>query len=120
MEIQILDCDYIMLNKPIIRIFGKTVNGETICVFYDKFLPYFYLHSLDDSKYPEIMAALKERFNKEIIEFEVVERFLPIGYTEKTTKILKIVEKDPSIIHDAKQLRSLIAIVIAQGITSAS
>ncbi len=40
---QLLDADYILNAKPIIRLFGKTESGNPVCVFYDKFLPYFYV-----------------------------------------------------------------------------
>jgi len=92
MEIQILDADYVMLNnKPLIRIFGKTIHGETVCVFYDKFLPYFYLHT-DESNFDKISEELKKRFDSKV---EVVEKYLPIGYQQKV-KILKITGKDPA------------------------
>jgi len=43
MEFQILDVDYILVNqKPVVRIFGKTIEGKTVCVFYEGFRPYFY------------------------------------------------------------------------------
>lgn len=103
MELQILDCDYVMLSKPVIRIFGKTLKGETVCAFYDKFNPYFYLHAFDESKYPEIMKAVKEKFDKNIIEFEIVERFIPTSYSEKPVKVLKITEKDPAITREVRE-----------------
>ena len=62
MELQILDCDYTVVNnKPIIRIFCKNIQGETVCVFYDKFLPYFYLHG-DEGKYKEIIEKIKNKY----------------------------------------------------------
>lgn len=43
LEFQILDVDYIMLNdRPVVRIFGKTAEGETVCAFYEGYMPYFY------------------------------------------------------------------------------
>lgn len=92
MELQILDCDYILLNKrPIIRIFGKTIQGETICVFYDKFLPYFYLYGAE-KKYPEIIEEIEKRYD---VKIEIVERFLPIGY-QPSVRVLKIIGKNPA------------------------
>ena len=39
MQAQILDIDYFNNgNKPVIRIFAKTENGNSICIFYDKFM----------------------------------------------------------------------------------
>jgi len=44
MEFQILDLDYVVVNeKPVIRIFGKTKGGKSVCGFYENFFPYFYV-----------------------------------------------------------------------------
>jgi DNA polymerase I len=93
MEVQILDCDYIVLNnKPIVRIFGKTKTGESICVFYDKFLPYCYLHG-DEEKYPEVSQRILKQFPK--VKIETVERTLPMCY-QKPVKVLKITGDNPA------------------------
>jgi DNA polymerase I len=43
-EIQVIDVDYMNVNeRPVLRIFGKTEKGESACVFYEGFMPYFYL-----------------------------------------------------------------------------
>ncbi|MEM5872602.1 MAG: DNA-directed DNA polymerase, partial [Candidatus Aenigmatarchaeota archaeon] len=92
MELQILDCDYIMLNnKPIIRLFCKNIQGESICVFYDKFLPYFYLYS-EEGKYQEIIEKIKNKFPN--LKFEILEKKLPIGY-QAPVKVIKIIGNDP-------------------------
>ncbi len=45
MEMQLLDVDYVLLeNKPVIRLWGKTADGEPVCVFYNGFLPYFFVN----------------------------------------------------------------------------
>jgi DNA polymerase elongation subunit (family B) len=91
MELQIIDADYILLNnKPIIRLFCKNIQGEAVCVFYDKFMPYFYLHG-EESKYPEIIEGIKNKFG---VEIEIVERYLPIGY-QPPVKVLKITGSNP-------------------------
>lgn len=57
-DIQILDCDHVMVDgKPVVRLFGKTIDGETICVFMKGPLPYFYLHAKD-------IDAVKEELEK--------------------------------------------------------
>jgi DNA polymerase I len=91
MELQIIDADYILLNnKPIIRLFCKNIQGESICVFYDKFLPYFYLYGKED-EYQETMEEIKKKFD---VKIEIVERSLPIGY-QKPVKVLKITGTNP-------------------------
>lgn len=97
MEMQILDCDYIVLNnKPLIRIFGRTESGEAVCGFYDNFLPYFYLQ-IDEDK----IEDAKFEMEKNDLEVEVVERTLPIGF-QGPQKVLKIIGKDPSEIPKVK------------------
>ncbi|NIO44075.1 MAG: hypothetical protein GTN36_00775 [Candidatus Aenigmarchaeota archaeon] len=93
MELQILDADYIVLNnKPIIRLFCKDNQGETICVFYDKFLPYFYFYG-DESKYTEIIEEIMKRYD---VKIEIVEKTLPIGF-QPPVKVLKITGTNPRL-----------------------
>jgi len=100
MELQILDCDYVMVNnKPIIRMFCKNSQGEPICVFYDKFMPYFYLYG-DETKYKEIINEVKNKFSN--LKFEIVEKSLPIGY-QPPVKILKIIGTEPGLTPEIKE-----------------
>lgn len=90
-QIQVLDCDYILLNgRPVIRIFGKNDKGEPICIFSNNFLPYFYL---DTDDLETAARELKKKFNE--LSIETVERTLSIGFQENK-KVLKIIGKDPS------------------------
>ena len=44
LDFQLLDCDYITLeNSPVIRLFGITNEGKSVCAFYRKYYPYFYI-----------------------------------------------------------------------------
>lgn len=100
MEIQILDCDYIVLNnKPIVRIFGKTMEGKSVCVLYKDFLPYFYLHA-DEKKYPEIMKSIHDDYPGLVIE--TVERYMPIGFQDPV-KVLKITGDNPAKTRDIRE-----------------
>jgi len=99
-QLQVLDCDYKMLRgKPLIRIYGKTESGEPICVFYDKFLPYFYMQVSDEKK-EDFIHEIRGRFNATT---EEVERYLANGYGEKV-KLLKITGKDPSAVPEMREL----------------
>ena len=43
-KFQLLDADYILNNfRPVVRLFGKTDDNKSITIFYDDFLPYFYV-----------------------------------------------------------------------------
>jgi DNA polymerase, archaea type len=104
MELQILDCDYVLVNnKPVIRLFCKNANGESICVFYDKFFPYFYLYG-DESRYQEIIGIIKKKYPA--LKFEVVERFLPIGYSPKV-KLIKITGTEPGQTPEIKEFAKM-------------
>lgn len=99
-EMQILDCDYIMFNnKPLVRLFGKTAEGDAVCALTNKMLPYFYIDAknIDEAK-AGIESSGKE-FNASV---EIVEKVMPIGYN-KPKNILKIVGRDPSAVPDMKE-----------------
>lgn len=89
MLFQLLDVDYIFnTNKPIIRMFGRTENGKGVCVFYDKFLPYFYIKSNKTTE--EIQSRIKE------IKFiEEVYKKTPLGYQKEPIKLYKITITNP-------------------------
>lgn len=93
---QVIDSDYILLNnKPVVRLFGRTEEGKSITVFYDNFLPYFYILP-KPGKFQEVKDDLEKNFKELLLRTEIVEKFLPIGYQEKPTKILKVTLNDPS------------------------
>jgi len=93
---QLLDCDYVKLNSsPIVRIFGKTDEGKTVCVFFENFYPYFYVLPKENSE-KELVNFLKNEFKNTVINIEEVEKFLPFGYQENKTRLLKISLNDPS------------------------
>jgi DNA polymerase I len=85
MEIQILDVDYIMLNgKPVVRIFGKDADNKSVCMFWEDYLPYFYVAGYDAEKLAD---------NPEILRVEKVKRKI-IGRGE--TDIYKVTLLNPS------------------------
>ncbi|NIO22469.1 MAG: DNA polymerase elongation subunit [Candidatus Aenigmarchaeota archaeon] len=89
MLFQILDVDYTMVDeKPIIRIFGKTEDGETVCGFYEDYLPYFYARG------EKLEEAVKGEGN--VIRVEKVKRFLPIGYQKQTIDLHRITLRNPA------------------------
>src|SRR3989344_3615293 len=116
---QIFDADYVVLNnKPIVRLFGKTETGGTVCAVFDKFFPYFYVQCLEE-KFPEIISELKK---ERVVEFfdkksmkrvlqkrsydvrpEPTERFLPIGFGPQV-KLLKVIGRDPSEVPEMREI----------------
>ena len=100
MQAQILDIDYFNNgNKPVIRIFAKTENGNSICIFYDKFMPYFYV-------VPNELTREKLKEISEIKSVEEEERYEPLGYREEKTKMLKVTVTNPQ---DVPKVRELLA-----------
>ena len=98
---QIIDVDYEMVgDKPIVRIFGKCEDSKTACLFVDDFLPYFYVMPMESGK--DVTKFLQDRFGKEIISIDEVERFLPHCYKKDKAKMLKITCKDPSKVRDMR------------------
>ncbi len=86
-EFQLLDVDYVNVNgKPIIRIFGKTEDGESVCAFYENFVPYFYAEDGAD----RVLEG-----EPQVIEMERVTKKMVMGYNV-TKQLYKIKIKDPS------------------------
>ncbi len=95
-KFQVLDADYIITDsKPIIRLFGRTNDNKSVCVFYEKFLPYFYVLPVEGKK-TEVKNTIKKKFKDLVLKIETVEKHLPIGYHKKTTQLLKITLNNPA------------------------
>jgi len=87
MQFQILDVDYVFVNdKPIVRVFGKTARGETVCGFYEGFLPFFYAEGKD------VESVLAK--NPQIVKIETVQRCV-VG-SQKPKTLYKITTKNPA------------------------
>jgi DNA polymerase, archaea type len=93
-EMQVVDVDYFVVsNKPVVRIFGKTEEGTAVCAFYDKLLPYFYVKPAAALNVDDVIKAL-EGING--IRFvDECEKFTPLGYQDKKLKLLKITLSNP-------------------------
>ncbi len=105
MKIQILDVDYKMVNShPVVRIFGKTEEGEPVCVLDNDFRPYFYCHpeNTNGSK-DEILELIEEEFSGAVEKIEEVEKYSPIKYDPEKKKILKIVLRNPSHVREMRE-----------------
>ncbi len=86
MQFQLLDADYVVNGRPMIRMFGRTEKGNAICAIYDKFLPYFYVQPNEKTT---------DKLEELGIAFEETERFIPVGYRKKPTRLLKITLTNP-------------------------
>lgn len=97
MLIQILDVDYVMLNgNPVVRIFGKGVDGKTVCGFYEGCLPYFYVTGKN----------AEDLLKKEDLVFEKLKKNIVPMHEPQT--VYKVILKDPSKTPEVKEkLKSL-------------
>ena len=99
MEFQILDVDYVNLDdKPVVRFFGKTEKGESVCVFYEGFKPYFYAAG----------EGLREALEgePEVMNIEQAERNVIGHHTPR--KVFKITIRNPAKTPDLREkLRAL-------------
>ncbi len=94
-DFQLLDADYNLINnQPVIRLFGKTQEGKTVCAFFNGFLPYFYVLPAENSE-EELVGFLNKNFDQKIAKIKEVERFLPLGYSKNKTKMLELIVKSP-------------------------
>jgi|Deesub1362A_J573_1020465.scaffolds.fasta_scaffold00146_16 DNA polymerase I len=91
MRFQLIDCDYVVHEgSPVIRLFGRSESGESVCCLVFGFEPYFYVE-VDD------VEGLKGRIEKMqyVKRVEVVERYKPIGYQKSKTNMLKVYTFEP-------------------------
>ncbi len=87
---QLLDVDYFLNgNKPVIRVYGRTEDGKSVCVFFDAFEPYFYVKAEHDKVYKYFAD------NGEVKKIEEAEKFLPMGFRKKPDTLLKITCANP-------------------------
>lgn len=93
---QLIDCDYVQINNsPVVRLFGKTKEGKTVCAFYKNHYPYFYILPKEGAE-DKIIEFLNKKFIHLVTKVEETEKFLPIGFKKNKTKLLKVTLKNPS------------------------
>jgi DNA polymerase I len=109
LRMQLIDADYFVNNnKPVLRFFGKTADGVSACVFYDKLLPYFYIKLTQAMTVDKALEKMEDI--KEIKDVNIVEKILPYGYQTNKTKLLKLTLFNPQ---DVPHIREK---VVTQGI----
>ena len=93
MNFQILDADYKLIgeDEPVIRLFGRSDDGKSVCCLIPGFEPFFYA----ESKTPEETSKqLLENFSQ-IVRVDTVQMYPPSGYCIETSPYLKITVKAP-------------------------
>ena len=90
---------FISKYKHVIKLFGITENGHSVCVHINDFNPYFYIKVNDDSNElskSKIIAAIKnsvdEKVGKDLISYEFVDKKEFYGFTNnKLFRFIKLV-----------------------------
>lgn len=100
MIFQILDANYVYDPDgfPIVQLFGTTPSGGPVTVQASGFLPYFYAR-IDESRIEAAIDGIRAMG----LSAEVVERFRPVGYQRRPTKMLKVVAKDPKSVREFRE-----------------
>ncbi|MEM0333175.1 MAG: DNA-directed DNA polymerase, partial [Candidatus Aenigmatarchaeota archaeon] len=94
-EFQIIDADYVQVNNhPLIRLFGKTKDGKSVCVFYEGYFPYFYFKS--EKNLEDIKNSLEKNFQGLILKLDKVKKYNPIGYKKDKEEFYIVYLSDPS------------------------
>ena len=94
-EIQVLDIGYYIDydKNAIIKIFGNDKNGKSHIVDVIGFQSYFYVLTRPDS-IDDVRYQLKDMH----IDTEIVDRYRPIGFQAKPTKMIKVLVSNPNSI----------------------
>ncbi|UCD07182.1 MAG: hypothetical protein JSW41_05150, partial [Candidatus Aenigmatarchaeota archaeon] len=106
-EFCILNIDYVMEgDNPVIRIWGKTDRGKTVCVLDRSFEPYFYVEPKPELKKTDI-EGLKSKILGLELEGEKTEgvEILERTILGKPLKVLKVTVKRPP---DVPKFRDLL------------
>ncbi len=92
MKLQVLDINYHTDwdKSPIIAIYGKTPDGRNAVVDVEGFEPYFYV-----LPQPHEMQSVMKDLEMMGHRVEEVERYKPIGYQSRMTKMIKVTTKSP-------------------------
>ncbi len=103
LEFQLFDCDYVMVeNSSLVRFFGKTKEGKSVCAFLKGIYPYFYVHAKNQFE-DSLENILKKQFPGLIVKLEKVQKYLPVGYQTEKTPLTKITLNDPSRVPEVRE-----------------
>lgn len=94
MIFQILDAKYTYDKEgyPLIQLFGIAPSGEPVSCKVAGFRPYFYAR-VDEFRIEEVALAITGMSPD--LNAKVVEKFRPVGYQSRPSKMIKIEAKDP-------------------------
>lgn len=89
-QFQLLDVDHLSTrDKTVVRLFGIDEKGTTIKVPVHNFQPYFYVDPIDLNYVTDMIGLWG-------LEYEIVDRFRPIGRQTTPTEMIKVYAKKPA------------------------
>jgi len=98
MKIQVLDVNYTTRNNdPVVQLFGVLPDGTSCVKQITGHKPYFFIE-IDNSKEKNVLEFIKSKS----YVIEAVDRFRPVGFQTKTTKMFKIIAQHPKQIRDLR------------------
>ena len=108
MIFQILDANYTYEpgtqdRLPLVQLFGITEEGKSASIKVGGFRPYFYARVAGG-----MQDEVSEKLASMDLGVEILERFEPIGYQSKPSRMLEIIAKDPKSVRTLReQVRDL-------------
>lgn len=110
---QLYSCQTDKYNSPVLRIYGVTAAGNSVCCLVEDFYPYFYIRfpdgighkDLDDLKY-HFNGVLKNKrgYENAVINMEIVEKTDFKYYTPNKENFIKITMKNPKYISTLREI----------------
>ncbi|MBW3002741.1 DNA-directed DNA polymerase [Candidatus Woesearchaeota archaeon] len=103
-QFYLLDLSYkIVDGKPVIYLFGKTTEGQQICVLDDSFEPYFYVIPKSGADLKEKLLSISVEKDKESYQVTRVEP-VKMRYFEKEVDALRVFTNVPMAVPNLKDV----------------
>ena len=99
-----LDIQYkVIKGKPVIYLFGKTSDGQQICVLDDSFEPYFYVIPKQGADIKDKLLSISAEKDNELLHVTRVE-FAKMKFLEKDVDALRVFTNVPSAVPAIKDI----------------
>lgn len=103
-QFYLLDITYkVVAGKPVIYLFGKTTEGQQICVLDDSFVPYFYVIPKAGADIKDKLMSISAEKDNESYHITKVEP-LKMKYVEKEVDALKVFANLPKAVPALKDI----------------